>query len=127
MTEYPYPRELCGVYYRVERDGKWQNICFSDMTPDEMDEHLSKMTYEHVRGLVEAEVTAARDTAAWLINEKGWAAPEWMDISWIDQPMPAFTDGNITRLREIAKLVSLLLHAIGDESGASCRGQEETE
>lgn len=38
MTEYPTPRELCGVYFRVERDGKWQNVCFSDMTDEEMEE-----------------------------------------------------------------------------------------
>lgn len=25
-------RNLDGVYFRVERDGKWQNICFSDLT-----------------------------------------------------------------------------------------------
>lgn len=38
MAEYPTPRELCGVYFRVERDGKWQNVCFSDMTDEEMEE-----------------------------------------------------------------------------------------
>lgn len=38
MAEYPTPRELCGVYFRVERDGEWQNVCFSDMTDDEMEE-----------------------------------------------------------------------------------------
>ena len=38
MTEYPTPRELCGVYFRAERDGEWQNVCFSDMTDEEMEE-----------------------------------------------------------------------------------------
>ena len=28
-------RNLDGVYYRVKRDGEWQNICFSDMTETE--------------------------------------------------------------------------------------------
>lgn len=28
-------RDLDGFYFRVKRDGKWQNICFSDLTPDE--------------------------------------------------------------------------------------------
>ena len=28
-------RNLDGVYFRVERDGKWANVCFSDMTADE--------------------------------------------------------------------------------------------
>lgn len=28
-------RNLDGVYFRVERDGRWENVCYSDMTPDE--------------------------------------------------------------------------------------------
>lgn len=29
-------RDLDGIYFRVERDDKWQDICFSDLTEDEM-------------------------------------------------------------------------------------------
>lgn len=29
-------RNLDGAYFRIERDGKWQSICFSDLTEDEM-------------------------------------------------------------------------------------------
>lgn len=32
---YPIKRDLDGAYFRVERDGRWQSLCFSDMTPDE--------------------------------------------------------------------------------------------
>lgn len=28
-------RNLDGVYFRVKRDDKWQNICFTDLTEDE--------------------------------------------------------------------------------------------
>lgn len=28
-------RNLDGVYFRVNRDGKWLSICYSDMTEDE--------------------------------------------------------------------------------------------
>lgn len=31
-------RNLDGYYFRVKRDGKWINICFSDMTREEMEE-----------------------------------------------------------------------------------------
>lgn len=31
-------RNLDGCYFRVKREGKWQNICFSDLTKDERDE-----------------------------------------------------------------------------------------
>ena len=30
-------RNLDGIYFRVKRDGNWQNICFSDLTDEEMD------------------------------------------------------------------------------------------
>lgn len=33
--EYPVIRNLDGCYFRVERDGKWMNLCFSDMTETE--------------------------------------------------------------------------------------------
>ena len=33
-------RNLDGVYFRVKRNGKWQNICFSDLTTKEMNEVL---------------------------------------------------------------------------------------
>ena len=29
------PRNLDGVFYRVERNGRWCAVCFSDMTADE--------------------------------------------------------------------------------------------
>ena len=28
-------RNLDGVYFRIQRDGKWENICFSDLTTQE--------------------------------------------------------------------------------------------
>lgn len=35
-------RNLDGCYFRIERDGKWQNICFTDLT----DEEREKVTGE---------------------------------------------------------------------------------
>lgn len=37
MSETKKPRNLDGVYFRVERDGRWQNVCYSDMTAEERD------------------------------------------------------------------------------------------
>lgn len=28
-------RNLDGCYFRVNRNGKWQNVCFSDLSPEE--------------------------------------------------------------------------------------------
>lgn len=33
-------RDLDGVYFRVERGGKWCDVCFSDMTKDERDLYI---------------------------------------------------------------------------------------
>ena len=34
MTNKVY--DLDGIYFRVERDGKWQSLCVSDLTPEEL-------------------------------------------------------------------------------------------
>lgn len=38
MGYYPVKRGLDDIFFRVERDGKWQNVCFTDMTVDEQKE-----------------------------------------------------------------------------------------
>ena len=35
-------RNLDGIYFRVERDGRWQNVCYSDMEQAERDEIARK-------------------------------------------------------------------------------------
>ena len=34
MTTTTY--DLDGIYFHVERDGKWQSLCVSDLTPEEL-------------------------------------------------------------------------------------------
>lgn len=34
--KYPKQHNIDGVYFRIERNGEWKNICFSDLTKDEM-------------------------------------------------------------------------------------------
>lgn len=29
-------RNLDGIFFRVQRDGEWQNICFTDLTEEEI-------------------------------------------------------------------------------------------
>ena len=40
---YPVIRELDGVYTRVQRDGKYLNVCFTDLTANEQQEFLNRM------------------------------------------------------------------------------------
>jgi len=35
-------RHLDGVYFRVKRKGKWENVCFSDLTEAEQDKALER-------------------------------------------------------------------------------------
>lgn len=37
-------RNLDGAFFRVKREGRWQNICFSDLTEEEMDAVLNGQT-----------------------------------------------------------------------------------
>ena len=39
-------RELDGVYFRVGRDGKWQNICFTDLTEEEIETVVGERSTE---------------------------------------------------------------------------------
>lgn len=44
-------RNLDGVYFRIQRDGKWDTICFTDLTEAEMDEVLKNKDKVWVVGL----------------------------------------------------------------------------
>jgi hypothetical protein len=40
---YPKQRELDGVYTRVERNGHWYSVCFSDLTDEEQDKYMETL------------------------------------------------------------------------------------
>ena len=44
-------RNLDGCYFRVERDGKWMNLCFTDLTDEERDHVLQGKSIEFIKGL----------------------------------------------------------------------------
>lgn len=45
-------RNLDGIYLRVKRDGKYQPICLSDMTKEELEEYLKPERGEWLKGAV---------------------------------------------------------------------------
>lgn len=57
----PIPRELDGIYYRVERDGKWCNRCFTDLTTDEQEEMIKKYDAESLKRMVMLLAKILRD------------------------------------------------------------------
>lgn len=44
-------RNLDGVYFRVKRDGKWENICFSDLTSAERLDAMKGKSEDWLKGL----------------------------------------------------------------------------
>jgi hypothetical protein len=44
-------RNLDGVYFRIQRDGKWGNVCFSDLTEEEMDDTLHNKDEQWLKNL----------------------------------------------------------------------------
>lgn len=58
---FPKERELDGIYYRVERNGKWYNLCFTDLTPDEQGEMIKKYDVEGLKRMVMLLAKILRD------------------------------------------------------------------
>ena len=44
-------RHLDDVYFRVERDGRYEPVCFSDLTKEEMEKVLENHTKEWIKNL----------------------------------------------------------------------------
>ena len=63
-------RNLDGVYFRVQRDGRWQNVCYSDMTPKERDEVACKR----------AEHATPEEQAAWWRSMADLLADQLYDM-----------------------------------------------
>lgn len=63
-------RNLDGIYFRVQRDGKWMNVCYSDMTADERDEIVRKR----------AETSTPEEQAAWWRSMADLLADQLYDM-----------------------------------------------
>ena len=59
-------RNLDGIYFRVERDGKWVNVCYSDMESAERDEIAAKRAESST---LEEQVAWWRSTADLLADQ----------------------------------------------------------
>lgn len=45
-------RNLDSCYFRVERNGKWKNICFTDLTQEERDKVLDGRSERWLKSLI---------------------------------------------------------------------------
>ena len=64
-------RNLDGIYLRVQRDGKWQNLCLSDMTQEELEEILNPERGEWLKGAVIRLATVIREIGDMFDIERG--------------------------------------------------------
>lgn len=44
-------RNLDGCYFRAQRNGKWDSVCFSDLTQEERDKYMDGHSEEWLKGL----------------------------------------------------------------------------
>lgn len=44
-------RDLDGIYFRVKRGNRWESVCFSDLSDEEMDEILKGRDVEWLKSV----------------------------------------------------------------------------
>ena len=59
-NEYPQVKNLDGSYFRVLRNGKFVERCFTDMTMEEQDDYLETLDKEHLKAMVKTFGNALR-------------------------------------------------------------------
>ena len=61
----PQERNLSRIYTRIKRDGKYQAIDITDMTPEELEEFLNKedLTIEYFRRLTKNLIEVIQEIA----------------------------------------------------------------
>ena len=55
-------RNLDGLYFRVNRDGKWCNVCFSDLTFEEREQIVAGKSAEWLRSVCYHLADVLKDT-----------------------------------------------------------------
>lgn len=59
-------RDMDGIYFRVQRDGKWENICFSDLTLEEQDQMMQGRSEEWLKSLITHLAECLYDAGAFV-------------------------------------------------------------
>ncbi len=65
MIKNPQERNLSGIYARIKRDGKYQSIDLTDMTPEELEDFLNKedLTIDYFRRLTKNLIEVIQENA----------------------------------------------------------------
>lgn len=65
-------RNLDGCYFRIERDGKWQNICFSDLTQTERERVMDGKDAEWLKVSLSPSCRPTHDDWVTVWYRCGW-------------------------------------------------------
>lgn len=79
-TKYPKRYEMDGIYYRVKRNGVWENVCFTDMTEEEVSHCLGDISATYWRRIAEILARRLRELGEFLEKEGYvWVDPDDME------------------------------------------------
>jgi hypothetical protein len=53
MRSYPAKLESDGIFFRIERNGKWLSLCLSDLTDEEKEERLEQFDKDELIRTIE--------------------------------------------------------------------------
>ena len=110
-------RNLDGIYFRVKRDGKWCNVCYSDMEQAERDEVARKR----------AETSTPAEQEQWWRSMADTLADQLCDIEKFERDENArkiakyaTLEEQVTLWRSIADRRADQLYELGERLGVVC-------
>lgn len=117
---YPIPRDLDGIYVRMQRNGRWYSLCLSDLTEEELRGLKGKIRFE----LSSPEVIFHMvDT---LMREVSFCYPVWerlINMYLKERSSAEAADPDDFESQAIALI--RLVRRIGDFEDISSPGDEE--
>lgn len=94
-------RNLDGIYFRIKKGEKFENICFSDLTEEEKDEVLDGRSREWIIGLIDRIVVVYEEYTG-------------IDISDFFDKLEEEGLDSLPVLKDLAKMFARNLKDLGD-------------
>lgn len=121
-------RNLDGVYFRIQRDGKWDDICYSDLTKEEMDIVLEGKDEKWVNSLIDILQDSLKNALNYV---KENILPEYeeiqmykncalsLDAAWT-QLLELSSGTSLHEIKNYCKMLGLAIHSVGDFYDIGC-------
>lgn len=105
-------RDLDHVYFRVERSGKWESICFSDLTEEEMDLVLESKDSQWMNSLIKRLKEVLNSVVSCAENDN---LPESsLARTFSDIISTEAEEMQLQQQKQLSKQLGLTIRAIGD-------------